>query len=110
MKQEIDDELMFNFVQVSIDCNSDLYFRTISNKPIGIHTGMIISELSEEKYKLGKTPLSSLDLEQNMKLFAQAFRDNIDFDNPKTAQQQILTIYNGTDEVTKYNRERILMF
>lgn len=94
----------------SIWCNSDVYFRTIPGKRTGIHTSMIISELSEEFYILGKAPLSVVALEQNMKLFSEAFRDNIDFDNPEAAQQHILDTYQGNDEVTLYNREKILVF
>lgn len=94
----------------SIWCNSDRYFNSISDKQTGIHTSMIISEISEEIAIFGRVILPAVSLKQNMKMFSEAFRYNLDFYNPIVAQKQILEMYQGDDEVTYYNRERILVF
>lgn len=93
---------------VSIWCNSDAFFR--EHLINGFHTGMIISETSEEQYMLNHIPLDKAELLANMKYFASIIRDCIDLeDNPYGMKDYILNRYNWDDEVTQFNRKNIIV-
>lgn len=94
----------------SIWCNSDQYFKDVHTSTRGIHTGMIISEFIEEKLIMGKAPLTVLEMNENMKVFSEAFRDNFSFENPDESRENILSMYTFKDEITEYNRNHILVF
>ena len=88
----------------SIWCNSDKFFEKKGIK--GFHTGMIISEVSEEKYILDKVVLSEEEMAKNMELFCGTCAKYFDLP-PEEAQKKILEEYVGDDEVTQYNRGNI---
>lgn len=92
---------------VSIWCWSDQYFRKHNIK--GFHTGMIISEVHEAAYAIGKTPLDKKQTLENMEMFARTVRDCIDNTNPYEMQKYVLEHYVGEDEVTKFNRNNIIV-
>jgi len=92
---------------LSIWCNSDAFFRKLGLK--GLHTGMIISEVQEEMYVLGKEILTKEEMYENMKRFSEAFRKNIDEEDVEEMKRKILEEYTGKDEVTKHNREKIII-
>lgn len=89
---------------LSIWCNSDQYFKQHGLK--GLHTGMIISEVSEEWYVLGTCPLGVRQMAENMELFCGAFAKHID-ESPEECAKKVLEEYVGDDLVTTYNRKRI---
>lgn len=91
---------------ISIWCNSDKFFRSLDIK--GFHTGMIISEVIEAMYCLGKTPLNEQETLDNMYAFATIVRLCID-EEPQVMKKFILEHYNFDDEVTKYNRDNIIV-
>lgn len=91
---------------VSIWCFSDQFFRR-HNIP-GFHTGMIISEVSEEFYMLGYAPLDEDDILSNMEHFASIINDCID-SSPEFMKKYILSRYNDDDPVTEFNRENIII-
>lgn len=91
---------------VSIWCNSDEYFRRGGMK--GFHTGMIISEEGEEWAVLRKAPLDEEEMNANMELFCGLCAKYINT-SPEEMQAGILKEYVGDDEVTKYNRENIVV-
>lgn len=91
----------------SIWCHSDKFFKHYGLK--GFHTGMIISETSEEYYIFkGRVPLDVDEMAKNMELFCGTCAKYIDL-SPEEAQKKILEEYVGDDEVTQYNRENILV-
>lgn len=92
---------------VSIWCHSDQYARR--HKLPGFHTGMIISEVSEAEYVLGKTPLTAEETLDNMNLFADVVAKYIDESDLLKAQACIRTEYNRVDPVSEFNRENIIM-
>ena len=92
---------------ISIWCWSDEYFR--HHKIKGLHTGMIISEVEEARYAIGKTPLDKKQTLENMEMFARAFRDCIDNTDPKEIQKYVLEHYVGDDEVTEFNRKNVIV-
>lgn len=91
----------------SIWCHSDAYFRQY-HVGHGLHTGMIISEVGEEYYCLGRAVLNEKEMAENMKLFCNTFAKYIDLP-PKEMRTKVLEEYVGDDEVTRYNRERIIV-
>ena len=97
----------------SIWCNSDKFFRKYGLK--GLHTGMIISEVGEEFFLPGASsdeewtlPLDEEQMAKNMELFCGAFAKYIDL-TPEECRRRVLEEYVGDDEVTRYNRERIII-
>lgn len=92
---------------ISIWCWSDQYFRRHNIK--GLHTGMIISEVHEAGFAIGKTPLNKKQTLENMEMFARAFRDCIDNTDPKEIQKYVLEHYVGEDEVTQFNRKNVIV-
>ncbi len=91
----------------SIWCNSDAYFRKYSAGR-GLHTGMIISEVAEEYYCLGRAVLNEDQMARNMELFCGTFAKYIDLP-PDEMRRKVLEEYFGEDEVTRFNRERIIV-
>lgn len=91
---------------ISIWCHSDLFFKKYKMK--GLHTGMIISEVSEEMYILNRKWLTEEQMDENMKLFSEAFAKYIDRP-PEEMREKVLEEYVGDDPVTRYNRERIIV-
>ena len=69
---------------------------------------MIISEVIEAMYCLGKTPLNEQETLDNMYAFATIVRLCID-EEPQVMKKFILEHYNFDDEVTKYNRDNIIV-
>lgn len=92
---------------ISIWCNSDAFFRTFKAGR-GLHTGMIISEVGEELYCLGRAVLDEMEMARNMELFCGAFAKYIDLP-PEKMRRRVLEEYVGDDEVTRFNRERIIV-
>jgi len=97
----------------SIWCNSDKFFKVHGLK--GLHTGMIISEVGEEvvlpgvfKGDIWTPPLNEEQMAKNMELFCGTFAKYIDL-TPEECRKRVLEEYVGEDEVTQYNRERILV-
>ena len=91
---------------ISIWCNSDRFFELLGIK--GFHTGMIISEVREASLVLRKTPLNEQETLDNMYAFATIVRLCID-EEPQVMKKFILEHYNFDDEVTKYNRDNIIV-
>lgn len=91
---------------ISIWCNSDRYFKPRNLK--GFHTGMIISEVGEENVVLGHAPLNEEEIWENMVLFSKVVGECIE-KTPKEMQKYILKHYNGTDEVSQFNRGNIIV-
>lgn len=91
---------------ISIWCNSDRFFGPLGIK--GFHTGMIISEVREASYVLGKTPLNEQETLDNMYAFATIVRLCID-EEPQVMKKFILEHYNFDDDVTRYNRDNIIV-
>lgn len=103
--------LFYDKTTFSIWCYSSLYFSKYvkGQGAKGFHSGMIISEVGEEYAMLGKAFLTESEMEANMKLFCEAFGRNFDLDHPDRMRTKVLKEYKGDDEVTKFNRERILV-
>lgn len=91
---------------VSIWCNSDKFFRQYGIP--GFHTGMIISEVYEAKFVLGKTPLNAEETWDNMVVFSQIVGECIDLP-ANEMRDYILKNYVFDDEVTQYNRKNIIV-
>lgn len=91
---------------ISIWCNSDKYYEHNNLSDGNLHTGMIISEVAEEMYILKDVPLDEEEILENMNLFAEAIHDSLDME-PEEMIKNILSIYDGDDDVTLYNRENI---
>ena len=91
---------------VSIWCWSDQFFR--AHKMKGFHTGMIISECSEQKFALGKVYLDKEQQLANMEKFATIVGECID-KTPLEMQKYILDHYNDNDKVTEFNRKNIIV-
>lgn len=92
---------------ISIWCLSDRFARQY--KLPGFHTGMIISEVCEAQYVLGKMPLTAEETLDNMNLFADAIGRHIDDPNLLKMQKSIQEEYNRDDPVSVFNRENIIM-
>lgn len=92
---------------ISIWCNSDAFFERY-NAGNGLHTGMIISEVGEEWMCLGHLPLNEEQMAANMELFCGAFAKYIDLP-PVEMRCKVLEEYVGDDEVTRFNRNRIIV-
>lgn len=92
---------------ISIWCHSDQFARQY--KLPGFHTGMIISEVCEAQYVLGKTPLTAEETLDNMNLFADVLGKHIDNPNLLEMQKLIREEYNRDDPVSVFNRENIIM-
>lgn len=90
----------------SIWCFSDQFFRAHNLK--GFHTGMIISEVGEERAMLGYEPLTAEEMEENMKLFCGTCAKYFDLP-PEEAREKILEEYVGSDPVTQFNRKNIIV-
>ena len=90
----------------SIWCHSDRFFRLNGLK--GFHTGMIISETGEELAILKRVPLNEDQMAKNMELFCGTCAKYFDLP-PEEAREKILEEYIGDDEVTKFNRENIIV-
>ena len=91
---------------LSVWCFSEDYFRR--HKMEGFHTGMIISEVQEEYLMLGKKVLNEKEMLENITNFSRYVGECIDR-NPEEMKEYILGRYKGEDEVTRFNRERILV-
>ena len=91
---------------ISIWCNSDKYFKKHNIK--GFHTGMIISEVAEASYVLGETPLNEEETLNNMNAFATIINQCIE-EEPHKMKDYILKNYTFKDNVTKFNRENIIV-
>jgi len=91
---------------VSIWCYSDEYFKRNNIK--GSHTGMIISEVSEEAFILGDIPLEANEIYSNMVKFSKIVGECID-KSPEDMKQHILNNYAGDDPVTQFNRKNIIV-
>ncbi len=91
---------------ISIWCWSDQFFRAYKIK--GFHTGMIISECREQSYALGKVYLNKEQQLANMEKFSTIVGECIE-KSPKEMKEYILEHYNDDDEVTKFNRENIIV-
>ena len=91
---------------ISVWCMSDQFFRR-NNIP-GFHTGMIISEKQEAQAFLGHCPLSEQELYESMVNFAKIIHDCIDM-KPEEMKKYVLEHYIGDDEITKYNRNNIIV-
>lgn len=91
---------------ISIWCNSDGFFKRFGIK--GFHTGMVISETYEAEYILGRCPFTKREMLDNMEYFATVVGKCID-KSPLEMQEYILDNYVGEDEVTKFNRSRMLV-
>ena len=70
---------------------------------------MIISEVCEAQYVLGKTPLTAEETLDNMNLFADVVGKHIDNPNLLEMQRLIREEYNRDDPVSVFNRENIIM-
>ena len=92
---------------ISIWCHSDQFARQY--KLPGFHTGMIISEVCEAQYVLGKTPLTAEETLDNMNLFADVVGKHIDNPNLLEMQRLIREEYNRNDPVSVFNRKNIIM-
>ena len=92
---------------ISIWCHSDQFARQY--KLPGFHTGMIISEVHEAQYVLGKTPLTAEETLDNMTLFADAVGRHIDDPDLLEMQRSIRKEYNRNDPVSVFNRKNIIM-
>lgn len=91
---------------ISIWCYSDVYFKR-HNIP-GFHTGMIISEVDEERLMLGYVPLNKEEINNNMLAFSQIIRECLDM-SAKEMKEYVLRKYNFSDPVTIYNRKNIIV-
>lgn len=91
---------------MSIWCFSNRFFKPANLK--GLHTGMIISELSEEWAVLGHAPLTRDEMAENMERFCGAFAKYIDLE-PEQMREKVLEEYTGDDEVTQFNRKNIIV-
>lgn len=92
---------------ISIWCHSDAFFRKYQ-AGTGLHTGMIISEVGEELYCLDDAVLDEEEMAENMELFCGTFAKYIDLP-PQEMKKKVLDEYVGDDEVTRFNRERIIV-
>lgn len=97
-------ELLRSKETYSIWCWSDEFFRKFHLH--GFHTGMIISEVDEEYFILGRAPLSDIAIYGNMVQFAQVCGESETME-PEQAAKYVKDNYIGNDEVTRYNRGHI---
>jgi len=91
---------------VSIWCFSDEYFSRNTIK--GFHTGMIISETSEERMVLNYEPLNKDELLDNMNFMATIFSECIEL-SPEEIRSYMLTNYNRHDPVSEFNRKNMIV-
>lgn len=99
-------ELLKTKETISIWCHSDQYFR--KHKIKGFHTGMIISEVSEARFVLNKTPLNKEQTLDNMINFSRIVKNCIDYP-PIEMKDYILKNYTFKDDVTQFNRGNIIV-
>lgn len=99
-------EALRNKETISVWCMSDEFFRR--NNISGFHTGMIISERQEANYFLGHCPLTDKQLFDSMVNFAKIIHDCIDM-SPLEMKRFVLDHYVGDDDITQFNRERIIV-
>ena len=57
---------------------------------------------------LGRVVLNEMEMARNMELFCGAFAKYIDLP-PEKMRRRVLEEYVGDDEVTRFNRERIIV-
>jgi len=91
---------------ISIWCFSDQFFK--KHGIPGFHTGMIISETIESIYMLGRCPLSEHQLADNMIRFSKTIGACIE-KTPQEMKEYILSNYEGDDEITRFNRNNIIV-
>ena len=91
---------------ISIWCYSNRFFEPYNIK--GFHTGMIISEIAEACCANGNKPLNAQEILDNMYAFATIVRLCIDKE-PQDMKKFILEHYNFDDDVTRYNRNNIIV-
>lgn len=91
---------------ISIWCNSDSFFKKYNLK--GFHTGMIISEVSEEYYILGYSPLNKEEILNNMIKFSNIVKECIN-KKPEEMKEYILNNYIFNDDVTRFNKKNIIV-
>lgn len=91
---------------ISIWCNSDAFFRSADIK--GFHTSMVVSEVSEQQFILGKVYLNEKEQLDNMIYFSKIVNQCIEY-KPEDMKQYILTYYNNNDPVTQYNRSSMIV-
>lgn len=96
--------ILKNKETISIWCNSDAYFE--HHGMGGLHTGMIVSEVDEEKYIFREVILNEEEMAKNMELFCGAFAKYIDLE-PEKMREKVLEEYVGDDKVTLFNRSNI---
>lgn len=94
---------------VSIWCFSDQFFKRNDIYNNQLHTGMIISEVLEQLYVLGRVYLNKDEQLKNMNMFAKAINECIE-ESPEKMREHILKNYVGEDPVTEFNRRNILVF
>lgn len=94
---------------VSIWCNSDQFYKRNKIGHGELHTGMIISETSEQMYVLGKVYLDEEEQLENMNRFATVVGECIEMEDYAEMQDYILNHYTGDDPVTQFNRNNILL-
>ena len=91
---------------ISIWCYSNLFFQPYNIK--GFHTGMIVSEVAEEGCVRGNKFLNEQEILDNMYAFATIVRLCID-EEPQVMKKFILEHYNFDDDVTRFNRNNIIV-
>ena len=70
MKQEVDDELMFNFVQVSIDCATTLLQPTDEPNEVDVLAGML-AKMTIDLDKATSNPLAQVAFENAKEILAK---------------------------------------
>jgi len=88
----------------SIWCYSYDFFKERNLK--GFHTGMIISEVAEEKFVLGKAYLNEQEMLKNFELFSKCLGECIEY-SAEDMQKYMLDNYIGSDPITEFNRSNI---
>ena len=91
---------------LSMWCYSDAYFRK-HNIP-GFHTGMIISETTEELLMLGYKPLNEEEMLKNFKKISKCLGECIELE-PKEIRSYMLEHYNDSDPVSAFNRKNFII-
>mgnify|MGYP006988847758 CR=1 FL=1 len=93
---------------ISVWCHSDKFFKLNGIRNNTLHTGMIISELSEQLYVLGGLYLDEEQQLENMERFSEIIGECLDM-KPNDMRDYILEHYTGDDKVTEFNRENIII-
>ncbi len=89
---------------LSVWCLSDQYFRR--HRIPGFHTGMIISEMREEKMFFPSLPVSEAELERNITSFCRLLGE-CETLPPLEIKAYLLTRYRGEDPITAFNRRNL---